>query len=441
MFDLARSSFRLALRRLARQPGFSATVILTLALSIGAATSVFSYVNALLLRPFPFRAAESLVEIRTVRGGEMGKLSMREVLDLQERIPILESVAAHTGSAGGYNFSGDGKPMEWKAILSTGNLFEVLGVPLALGNRWISNADLKRDFRVILTYEIWQRVFGGRTDVIGKTITLDYAPGYEIVGVASRGLDFRRGVEVFRSIGGFTNYETRSGRNVVAVARIRAGHAGEELQQHLEGFSARMASEFPDTNRGMAFRASSFRQIYSGDVRPYLIILFGAVALLMLIACVNTANLLLARALANSRELSIRLALGESRGSVISQFAMESVVLALLAGAIGWRLATWWMQLLRNMIGLELPAWMTIDMDARVLVFAVTSALFTSLASAVAPAWHAIRSEQYADSLKSGGRGVSGDRVANRIRAGLITAQVAFGGSSRMWGRFADSCF
>jgi putative ABC transport system permease protein len=418
-------AFRLAFRRIVRQPAFSLTVVCTLALAIAAGTTVFSYVNALLLRPFPFREPNQLVEIRAVAGGEAGKMSMREVLDLQERIPILESIAAHTGSAGGYNFSGDGKPMEWKAILTTGNLFDVLGLPLALGNRWILSADRNRDFKVILSYDIWQTAFGGRSDVVGKTITLDHAPGYEIAGVAPKGLDFPRGVEVFRSIGGFTDYEARTRRNVVAIARLLPGHTVAELDQQLEAFSARLATDFPDTNRGIAFRATTFRQIYSGDVRPYLIVLFGAVILLMLIACVNTANLLLARALANSRDLRVRLALGESRFSLMGQFVLESMLLALLAVLAGSAVAAWWMHLLRNLIGLELPSWMTVEIDGRVLLFTIAAALLTSLLSALGPAWHVTSTREFGASLRAGGRGMAGDRAANRMRTVLIAAQVA----------------
>lgn len=425
MLDLAVSPFRLAARRLLRQAGFSATVVCTLALAIAAATTVFSYVNALLLRPFPFREPDQLVEIRTVSGGETGKLSMREVLDLQERVPIIDSIAAHTGSAGGYNFSGDTKPMEWKAILTTGNLFDVLGMPLALGNRWVPSADRNRDFRVILTYDIWQGVFGGRPDVIGKTITLDHAPGYEIAGVAPKGLDFPRGVEVFRSLGGFTNYETRTGRNVVAVARLKTGHHVRELQSQLDNLSRILETEFPGTNRGIAFRASSFRSVYSGDVRPYLLVLFGSVLLLMLIAAVNTANLLFARAVANSRELTIRMALGESRSALIAQLAAESMLLAALATGAGWALAFWWMRLLRETIGQQLPSWVTIEMDWRVLTFTGLTALAASAFCALAPAWQVCRDRDYGVALRAGGRGVSGDRTENRLRFSLIVAQIA----------------
>ena len=141
-----------AIRGLIRQPGLTASVVATLALAIGSATAIFGFVNTLLLRPFPFREPEQLVEIRTVRGGEAGKLSMAEVEDLRREIPTLAAIAAHTGSAGGYNFSGEGRPEEWKAILTTGNLFEVLGTPLTLGGTWPVDMDRNRGYRVILSH-------------------------------------------------------------------------------------------------------------------------------------------------------------------------------------------------------------------------------------------------------------------------------------------------
>src|ERR1051325_4739614 len=165
-------NLRLSFRQIRQRPGFAAAIILTLGLAIGANTAIFSFVNALLIRPFPFRDPDQLVEIRAVRGGQLSKLSVREILDIQQQSSTLESIAVHTGDAGGYNFSGDGgKPEEWKTILTTGNLFEVLGVPLTIGSKWPMPQDLTRDYRVILSYNVWQRCFGGRRDIVGKSIT------------------------------------------------------------------------------------------------------------------------------------------------------------------------------------------------------------------------------------------------------------------------------
>ena len=352
---------------------------------------------------------------------------MREVLDLRERVASIESIAAHTGSAGGYNYSGSGggKPEEWRAILTTGNLMDVLGVPLALGGRWPEHSNRERDFRVILSHAVWQRSFGGRPDVIGKTITLDHAPGYTIHGVAAPGLDFPHGVEVYRSIGGFTNYVDYADRNVVAIARLKKGTSAERLQAELDSFSTRLAEEHPASNTGLGLRAEGFRDVYAGDVRAYLLLLAGAVGFVLLIACVNVANLLLSRALAREREVGVKVALGAGRRQVLSELLIESSVLALISAGIGIALAWWWMRILRDVIGAQLPAWLSVDMDVRVLVFTVVIALLAAIVCGLAPALHLMRTS-LSGMMREGGRGGTSSRTAGRLRDTMIVAEVAF---------------
>lgn len=414
----------LSLRQIRRQPAFAAAVILTLALAIGATTATFSFVNALLIRPFPFRDSDQLVEIQSVRGGQPGKLSIREILDIQEQATTLESIAAHTNSAGGYNFSGEGRPEEWKTILTTGTLFSVLGAPLELGETWPQALDKTRDSRIMLTYGVWQRCFGGRRDVVGKTITLDHRPGYVIQGVTAQAFDFPRGVEVYRSIGGFANYERRESRNVVGIARIRKPHSVMQLQAELDGIARRLAAQYPDSNAGMSLRATPFRDIYSGDVKPYLHVLLGAVGFVLLIACSNVANLLLARAVNREREIAVRIALGAGRSAILGQLLTESVVLSLTASGLGLALAFWWMKILRAIIGAQLPSWMVIAIDGRVLAFTAAVAVIAGVAAGLAPALQSSRTA-LADSLKEAARGSSGGRATGRIRNGLIVAELA----------------
>ena len=268
---------RMSLRQFRRQPGLTLAVLLTLGLAIGANTAIFSFVNALLIRPFPFRDPDQLVKVESLRGGQPGKLSLREILDIQGQSTTLESIAAHTNSAGGYNFSGEGRAEEWKTVLSTGNLFSVLGAPLAIGDAWPQSLDKTRDSRVVITYGVWQRCFGGRRDIVGKTITLDHMPGYVIQGVAARGFDFPSGVEIYRSIGGFGNYERRDSRGAVGIARIRRPYSVEQFRAELDAISRRLAAQYPDTNAGLSFRVTAFRELYTGDVKPYLIVLLCAV--------------------------------------------------------------------------------------------------------------------------------------------------------------------
>jgi putative ABC transport system permease protein len=417
-------SLRLSLRQIRRQPGFAAAVVLTLALAIGANTAIFSFVNALLIRPFPFRDSDQLVEIRSMRGGQPGRLSVREILDIQEQTTTLEAIAAHTNSAGGYNFSGEGRPEEWRTILTTGNLFDVLGAPLAVGGTWPQTLDRTRDARVVLTYGVWQRSFGGRRDIVGKVITLDHIGGYVIQGVTAPGFDFPRGIEIYRSIGGFANYERRDSRNVVAIARIRRPYSVARVQAELDAVSHRLSTQFPDTNAGLSFRATAFRDIYAGDARPYLVVLLGAVGFVLLIACSNVVNLLLSRALSREREVAVRIAIGAGRSAILGQLLTESVVLSLIAGGLGLTMAYWWMRLLRAIIGAELPGWMVIDIDGGVLAFTVAIAVIAGILSGLAPAFHVSRGS-VAESLKEAARGSSAGRLSGRLRDWLIVAEVA----------------
>jgi putative ABC transport system permease protein len=422
--DTLLRNLRLSFRQILRQPGLAAAVVLTLGLAIGASTAIFSFVNALLLRPFPFRDPDQLVEITSVRGGQPGKISSREVLDIREQITILDGIAAHSGGAGGYNYSGEGRPEEWRAILTTGNLFEVLGAPLEIGAKWPDIVDRERDYRVILSYGVWQGSFGRRRDVVGRKIALDHAPGYEIHGVAPRGFDFPRGIQVFRSIGGFTSYDKRDFRNVVGIARIKRPYSVARLQQELDALAVRLAQQYPDTNKGLGLQATSFRELYSGDVRPYLLVLLGAVGFVLLIACGNVVNLLLSRALGRDREMAVRIALGAGRANLLGQLLTESVVLSVTSAAVGLGLAWWWMKLLRSMIGTQLPQWMVVELDWRVLVFTLCISLLVGVLSGMAPALHATR-QALGETLKEGGRGGSAGRSAGRLRDAMIAAEVA----------------
>jgi putative ABC transport system permease protein len=412
-------------RQVSRQPGQTLTVVLTLGLAIGANTAIFSFVNALLIRPFPFRDPDQLVEIHSVRGGQPGKMSMLEVVDIKEQVQSIESIAAHSGGGGGYNYSGDGRPEGWRAVLTTGNLFEVLGVPFEVGGKWPEIFDRQRDYRVFLTHGVWQRAFGGSRDVVGKTIPLDHAPGYVIHGVLPREFDFPRGIEVYRSIGGFTSYDKRDSRNVVGIARIRRGHTIEQLQSQLDAVTRRLAEQYPDTNLGLSFRAVSFRELYSGDVRPYLLVLLGAVGFVLLIACGNVANLLLARALSRDRETAVRLALGARRTEIVAQFLSESLLLALLSATAGLGLAWWWMRILRMKIGAQLPEWMAVELDGRVLGFTICVSALASVLAALAPALQFSGPREIGKTLKEGGRSTSMGQGAGRLRDWMVAGEVA----------------
>jgi predicted permease len=416
---------RYGARALIKKPGFTFVVALTLALGIGANTAIFSFVNALLLRPLPYREADRLVRIASIRGKEEGRLSMLELKDLREQTPIFESVAPYVPGAQ-YNYSGDGAPEELASVLVSRDLFNTLGVPLLHGGLWPESYDLERNFGVILTYDFWMRRFGGDPNVLGHKITLDAAPFYVIHGVAPQGFNFPGNVQFFRSIAineRMPNYKDRDARNVYAVARLKPGVSYEQARAELDAFSRRMAETYPNINAGLSFTLKPLRDLYAGDVRPYLWLLLAAVGFVLLIACANVINLLLARSLAREREIAIRTALGAGRSRLIRQLLTESLLLAVVGGLAGLATGWGWVKLLRSLVRAEMPAWITIDIDWRVLVFTMAVSILTGLMAGLAPALQASK-PNLNELLKEGAKGSQG-AARRQLRKALVVAEIA----------------
>jgi putative ABC transport system permease protein len=409
---------------LVKKPGFTLVVVLTLALGIGANTAIFSFVNAILLRPLPYKDADRLVRIAAARGDEEGRFSMLELKDLREQTSSFEQIGAYIPGAQ-YNYSGDGAPEEFSAILTTREFFEVMGVPQLHGGVWPQEYDRERNFGVVLSFEVWNRRFGGDPNVLGSKITLDAAPFYTIYGVMPPQFNFPANTQLFRSIAinkFVPNYEERDKRNVYAVARLKPGVSPEQARAELNGFSQRLAQSYPDLNKGLRFTLKPLRDFSVGDVRPYLWLLLAAVALVLMIACANVINLLLARSLAREREIAIRTALGAGRGRLIRQLLTECILLAGLGGLLGLAFAVGWLRLLKTLIRAELPTWITIDIDWRVLAFTFAVSLLTGLTAGLAPALQASKPELN-DLLKEGAKGSQGGRQG--LRKALIVAEVA----------------
>ena len=416
---------RYGARMLIKKPGFTFVVALTLALGIGANTAIFSFVNALLLRPLPYRDADRLVRIATLRGKEEGRLSMLELRDLREQTSVFESAAPYLPGAQ-YNYSGDGPPEELAAVLVSRDLFNTLGVPLLHGGPWPENYDLERNFGVILTYDLWKRRFGGDPNVLGRKITLDAAPFYVIHGVAPQGFNFPGNVQLFRSIAindRTPNYKDRDARNVYAVARLKPGVSYEQARAELGVFSRRMAETYPNINAGLSFTLKPLRDFYVGDVGPYLWLLLAAVGFVLLIACANVINLLLARSLAREREIAIRTALGVGRSRLMRQLLTESLLLACVGGLVGLATGWGWARLLRSLVRAELPAWISIKLDWRVLVFTLAVSILTGLIAGLAPAIHASKPDLN-ELLKEGAKGSQG-ASRQQLRKALIVAEIA----------------
>ncbi len=415
---------RYGARMLIKKPGFTLVVVLTLSLGIGANTAIFSFVNALLLRPLPYKDADCLVRITAVRGNEEGRFSMFELKDMSEQLTSFERIGAYIPGAQ-YNYSGDGAPEEFSAILATREFFEVMGVPQLHGGVWPEEYDRERNFGVVLSHEVWQRRFGGDPSVLGRKITLDAAPFYTIFGVMPPQFNFPASTQLFRSIAiskFLPNYDERGKRNVYAVARLKPGVRVEQAQAELNTFSQRLAKTYPDLNQGLSFTLKPLRDFAVGDVRPYLWLLLAAVGFILLIACTNVINLLLARSLAREREIAIRTALGAGRGRLIRQLLTESLLLASFGGLLGLAFAVGWVRLLKGLIRAELPTWITIDLDWRVLVFTLVVSLLTGLIAGLAPALQASKPDLN-ELLKEGAKGSQGRRQG--LRKALIVAEVA----------------
>ncbi|MEW6734998.1 MAG: ABC transporter permease [Acidobacteriota bacterium] len=415
---------RFSFRIMQKKPGFTLIIILTLALGIGANTAIFSFINAILLNPLPYREPERLVRIHSLRGEESGHVSMMEMEDIKQ-LSCFESIAAFIPGAQ-YNVSGDGKPEEIPATLITYNLFEVLGVPLLQGQLWPVEYDRERNFGVILSYELWQRRFGGDPSIIGKKITLDAAPLYTVFGIMPRDINFPTNAELFRSIAinkAYPNYDKRDARNVYAIARLKPGVSYEQARTELATLSAQLSNFYPTTNEGLRYGFTSLKELYVGDVRPYLLLLLAAVTLVLLIAGCNVINLLLSHVLVRERELAIRTALGASRIRLLQQLLIESLLLSILGGIAGLVLGYWWMKMIAGLIRLDLPLWMIVNLDIRVLIFTFSLSIITGISVGLMPALQ-ISKPNINELLKDGARTLTGSS-RHRLRQLLVVSEIA----------------
>lgn len=420
------SDLRFALRLLVKGPVFSVIVVSTLALGIGANTAIFSFVNAMLLRPLPYKEPDRLVRIESLQGNESGRISMVELDEMKREVPAFEEIAAYIPGAR-YNASGDGQPEELPATLCTHNLFEVLGTPLSFGEAWPENYDKERSFGIIITDELWKRRFGGDPSVLGQKMTLDAAPFYTIYGVAPPNINFPSNVSLFRSININANYPNlikRNARNVYGIARLKTGASVEQVRAELATFGNRKSQDFADDNAGINFAATSIRDLYFADAKHYLWALLGAVAFVLLIACTNVASLLLARALSREKELAVRRALGASRSQIIRQLLIESLMLALTGGVIGLALAYWWVDLLATMVCTDLPTWINIEIDGSVLAFTFLVSVMAGVIAGLAPALQ-VSKPDFNELLKEGSKGSSADSLRQHLRKALVVLEVA----------------
>ena len=424
---------RFGLRMLLKSPSVSIVATIALALGIGANTAIFSVVNAVLLRPLPFPEPDSLValfETDLQRGQQRGSHSYPNFFDLHTQNTVFEQVACYHGSS--FIMTGRGEPAKLEGAVVSADLFPLLRVPPAFGRTFVPDEDKPSNNRVaILSHKFFQTRFGGDPSIINQTITLD-SRSFTVVGVMPPGFEFpiqNDPVELWTTIAGDAEGEEpitaqRGAHFLSVIGRLKPGVTEDQAQAEIKAIAARLEQQYPDTNNRKSLRAESALAALVGDIRPALLVLLAAVACVLLIACANVANLLLARATSRHKEMAIRTALGASRLRVIRQLLTESVMLSLLGGAVGLLLAAWWSDLLIALGKEDIPRAVYVGIDWRVLTFTLTVSVLTGLLFGLAPAFHSSKSDLI-ESLKDGGRGTSEGARRNLVRNVLVVAELA----------------
>lgn len=405
------------LRGVARRPTLSLSIIATLGLALGANVAVFSVLYGMLLRPLPFPEADRLVAIDAEIGGELGKLSARELREIAKDAVSLADVAAFYPSQ--YNMTGDGPPESQVTMIGTSALFRVLGARPVAGEVWAESLDWTTQFTVMLSYGLWQRRFGGDPSIVGRSVTLDNGQ-YTVAGVLPPGFDYPAGAQLYRAVSGYNTPETR---RFTVLARLRPDATLAAARTELATFADRFAAQYPDTNRQTRFVVRPLRDGFVGRARPYLLLLAAAVVIALVLAIANVANLLLARAIGLRGELAVRTALGASRARLLALVAADAGVLALLGGGLGLGLGTLAVRLL-PLADLGLPPWLGVRLEWPVLAFAGGLVLAVASAVAVAPGLLAGGTDPR-DALLEGTRRTAGSPRTQAWQRLLVAVQVA----------------
>jgi putative ABC transport system permease protein len=427
IMDSLIKDIRYGFRGLLKRPGFTVIALVALALGIGANTAIFSLVNAVVIRPLPFPEPDQLVWVfgNIRNGGNRASVSPLDFLDYRSQNKTFEQFAASGTSPRPMNLTGTGEPERLMASAVTGNYFDTFKVYPALGRGFsLENEKSGQDQVTVLSHAFWQKRFAGDPEILNKTIMLDSKP-YQVIGVMPAGLSLPQAAELWvpMSFDIDPDMKQRKAHFLRPIGRLKPGVTLLQAQADTDMIAAQLEEQYPDSNTGWNLRLLSLREQLVGGSRTAVFILFGAVGLVLLIACANVANLLMVRAAARQKEIALRTALGASRLRILRQMLTESLLLSILGGALGALLAVWGVQLLVSLSADSLPPTVNVNIDLTVLAFTLLISLATGLLFGLAPAFRTVQSNLI-DSLKDGARGSEGT-LRNRTRSLLVVFESA----------------
>ena len=419
---------RYGLRLLARNPGFTAVAVITLALGIGANTAIFSVVSGVLLNPLPYPQPERLVALYSKTPQfDQSSISYPNFLDWVHDNRSFAALAGYRGDD--FNLTGMGEPERVPAEMVSASFFPILGIHAAVGRTFLPSEDQVGAAPVVLiSAGLWKRKFGGSPDAVGKVITLNGA-GYTIVGVIPAnfryiGNNFHRS-DVYTPIGQWNDpifHDRKVGMGMDAVGRLKPGVTFQQANDDMHRVGQHLAEAFPEADQGTNVTLIPLKQNIVGEIQPFLLVLMAAVGFVLLIACVNVANLMLARSTGREREFAIRAALGASQARAIRQLLTESIVLGLAGGGLGLLLSSWGLKAALQVLPEALPRAEDIHVDGRVLLFTLAASLLAAVLFGMVPALKTSHADLH-ETLKEGGRGSSGAR--HRAQGAFVVVEMA----------------